>query len=281
MTSPKPMRIEELLEFSALDAFGLLDEYEAELYTRSFHHAPAAVQDEILRIQAELNSDASLLPSDMPESELRQKVLNAVARAIEEDARELAPLASIGQRFSIASHDSNPAPTRLMISGQIWRTVALVMIGVTLVMAYFVAEARQRADQISRLALHNNTMGQLEKLIGPTYKNFIGNPNCRLLSFKSKVRNSQMSATLLLDAQNQQAFLLVLGIDNRPLDVDELPRTYTLRAVLANESREEVDFFDNTRKTTGFRIDNLTASQVTAVSWEIVDSSGVTIFSTA
>ncbi len=52
MTSPAPMSREELLELAALDALGLLDEYEAALYTRSFHHAPAAVQDEIKDLQA-------------------------------------------------------------------------------------------------------------------------------------------------------------------------------------------------------------------------------------
>ena len=41
------MTREELLELAALDAFGLLDDYEAALFTRSFHHAPVAVQDEI------------------------------------------------------------------------------------------------------------------------------------------------------------------------------------------------------------------------------------------
>ena len=43
MSVPNPMTREELLELSALDALGLLEEYEAALFTRSFHHAPAAV----------------------------------------------------------------------------------------------------------------------------------------------------------------------------------------------------------------------------------------------
>ncbi len=47
MTSPEPMTRKELLELAALDVLGLLDEYEAAYYTRSFHHAPASVQDEI------------------------------------------------------------------------------------------------------------------------------------------------------------------------------------------------------------------------------------------
>ncbi len=57
MTSPEPMTRQELLELAALDALGLLDRYEAALYTRSFHHASAPVQDEIVRLQAEIASD--------------------------------------------------------------------------------------------------------------------------------------------------------------------------------------------------------------------------------
>ena len=68
MTSPEPMTRKELLELAALDVLGLLDEYEAAYYTRSFHHAPATVQDEIKRIQAEVASDESLLPGEEPES---------------------------------------------------------------------------------------------------------------------------------------------------------------------------------------------------------------------
>ena len=82
MTSPEPMTRQELLELAALDALGLLDRYEAALYTRSFHHASAPVQDEIVRLQAEIASDESLLPLDKPEGSLRERVLRKVAEAI-------------------------------------------------------------------------------------------------------------------------------------------------------------------------------------------------------
>ena len=67
MTSSEPMTQRELLELAALDALGLLDEFEAAYYTRSFHDAPATVQDEIKRLQAELATDQRLLPGDEPD----------------------------------------------------------------------------------------------------------------------------------------------------------------------------------------------------------------------
>ena len=45
MTSVEPMTPRQLLELASLDALGLLDDIESTAYTRSFHDAPATVQD--------------------------------------------------------------------------------------------------------------------------------------------------------------------------------------------------------------------------------------------
>ena len=99
MTSPNPLTREDLLELAALDALGLLDEFDTAHYTRSFHDAPVAVQDEIKQRQAELAADTMLLPDEGPTPSLRQRVLDAVAEAVEEKDQELAPIAQIGQRY--------------------------------------------------------------------------------------------------------------------------------------------------------------------------------------
>ena len=92
MTTPSPMTREELLELAALDAFGLLDDYEAALFTRSFHHAPVAVQDEIKELQASFASDPVFVPDVQPATDLRHRVLDRVSKAIETESVELAPL---------------------------------------------------------------------------------------------------------------------------------------------------------------------------------------------
>ena len=91
------MAREELIESAALDAFGLLEDYEAALFTRSFHHAPAAVQSEIISMQAEITSDERLLPGVNPDPKLRERMLDAVEKAIEKETAELEPLAIIGR----------------------------------------------------------------------------------------------------------------------------------------------------------------------------------------
>ncbi|MDZ4828565.1 MAG: hypothetical protein SGJ09_00015 [Phycisphaerae bacterium] len=91
------MSRDELLDLAPLDAFGLLDEYEAALFHRSFHHAPASVQVEVRTLQSELVQDPAFLSVDEPRGLLRQKVLLRVQEEIEETAEQLQPLAHIGQ----------------------------------------------------------------------------------------------------------------------------------------------------------------------------------------
>jgi hypothetical protein len=97
------MSREELLELAPLDAYGLLEDYEAALFNRSFHHAPASVQAEIRALQAQLAEDVSLLADEDPRALLRQKVLVRVAEEVEEAVEQLKPLATIGGALATAS----------------------------------------------------------------------------------------------------------------------------------------------------------------------------------
>jgi len=131
------MTREQLIEYAALDAFGLLDEYESALYTRSFHHAAAGVQDEILELQAELVSDEALLADDAPPPELRERVLRTVSDAIEADARRLQPIARIGRPHAGAT----PTEKRRMTSaGHFWRASSFVLAASLMVTCYFAVQ---------------------------------------------------------------------------------------------------------------------------------------------
>ena len=56
----------QLIELAVLDAHGLLEPIESDLFDRSFHDAPASIQDEIIQMQRDFALDESLLPSDTP-----------------------------------------------------------------------------------------------------------------------------------------------------------------------------------------------------------------------
>lgn len=275
MTTPKSMSIEELLELAALDAFGLLDEYETDLYSRSFHHAPASVQDEIVRIQAELVANESLLPNVTPDAGLRERVLEAVARAIEdEDATTLAPLASIGGRLSYIPVAPRP---RLALSGQFWRAAALLLASTTLVMTFFWAEARNEGSRIAVLALDQNMILQLEQEIGPTFRDFLGNPSCDRRVFRNKTPRTSAIGTLFVDGKTQSAFLLLLDMPILEGD-DETKTQYTLRARFEDGTSEVVlTFSGKSSRNHGLRIDRLSSALLAVVSWEITDVSGVAL----
>jgi hypothetical protein len=169
----------ELLELAALDALGLLDEFEAAYYTRSFHDAPATVQDEIKRIQAELTADQRLLPGDEPDPGLRERVLKAVAQAIERDESRLAPLATIGRRRT--GEHRRGGRFHLRASGQFWRAACFVVAGVAVVFALFWVQAQNYVNALSEIAYIDDTECVLEDLIGPTFKDYLFDPETTLV----------------------------------------------------------------------------------------------------
>ncbi|MHC4348964.1 MAG: hypothetical protein ACYS15_10600, partial [Planctomycetota bacterium] len=162
MTSVELMTPRELLELATLDTFGLLDPVEEDLYTRSFHDAPATVQDEIVRLQAQIAEDLSLLPGDEPDPSLRERVLKAVAEAIERDDTKLAPLAHIGPRRP----DERGGDGRYAgaAAAQFWRAASFVLAGVSLIMVYFLAIGSQRSDELTKAALYDDAK-KLEVLL--------------------------------------------------------------------------------------------------------------------
>lgn len=183
MTAPEPMTRTELMELAALDALGLLDEYEAALYTRSFHDAPAAVQDEIRELQAEIAAQLGELCDEEPSTELRDRVLQAVSKAIELDSP--APLASIGR----GANDYDPTFTseatddereresttagRLAFSGQFWRAACFVLLGVVVVSIFGMVHVWRSHNELTMAAVSSNTHEQLENQIGPTVKHYL------------------------------------------------------------------------------------------------------------
>ncbi|MHC4809286.1 MAG: hypothetical protein ACYTEV_02840 [Planctomycetota bacterium] len=99
MSHLPPMTRDELLELAPLDALGLLDEYDALLFSRGFHAAPESVQAEIRELQAAVAADETLLPDVTPPASLSGRVLAAVRSEVEASS-DLAPLATIGRRRS-------------------------------------------------------------------------------------------------------------------------------------------------------------------------------------
>ncbi len=196
----------QLLELAVLDAYGLLEPIESDLFNHSFHDAPATIQDEIKQMQEDLALDDSLLPADMPPTSLRKKVLDAVAETADKEAQRLAPLALIGARASAAQ-------AKLGSSKQaaFWRTAAVVLFGVTVVLAIITLDAQRKANQSAQIAINTSTNNAINDMVGSEFAKYVGNPYCQVV----RLEREDGSATGYLRIAMNERFGngYVIGID--------------------------------------------------------------------
>jgi len=219
------MTRDELLELAALDAFGLLDEYEAALYTRSFHHAPASVQDEVRSLQAAFSGDLALLPDVEPGPELRARVLEAVSKAIEADSFELAPLALIGQS-RLRAREGATVRRGFDVLGQFWRAAAFILAAALIVVLYFGGQRNSTEARVLEYALDLLTSLQVEALLaqeqdedllGPDLWEFLDNPNVMETILLSDDEEATMVAFVMFNQETEQGFLFTKGLPNEEL----------------------------------------------------------------
>ena len=261
------MTRDELLESAALDAFGLLDEYEALLYTRSFHHAPAAVQDEIIQLQANLVSDETFMTPQEPDADLRQRVLDAVAEAIELEAPQLEPLAVIGRARPLA--EVAPRAGRMPFATA-WRRVAVFALCASLiVMLYEWSKAKEEGNAIAVSALNVYTDAQLDRLIGPTIKDYLFDPSAKRVFFKPSSAGTGMEAVIFINEGSGQAFLVTQALPaSKELD-------YKLSIKDADGARTTIHKFSSNGLLSGARVAlKDVAYNLQNVVWEITDRNG-------
>jgi hypothetical protein len=214
------------------------------------------------------------MPAINPPADLRDRVLRAVAFAIEQDTAHLEPLATIGRTRAglepaLAGHIGNV--------GQFWRAAAFALCAGLIVAAYFLVQISSQSYQIAQIALTNNTDAQLEKLIGPTVKDFLFSPKATTVSFASQAAgmNPTPRAMMFIDAEAGQAFVV---IENLPQSSTDLPYTLAMKDAAGNV--EIVREFDSNGKLFGMHV---TLKNVTArlrnASWEVRGPTGVLLAS--
>ena len=272
MTSSESMTQRELLELAALDALGLLDEFEAAYYTRSFHDAPATVQDEIKRIQAELAADHRLLPGEEPEPGLRERVLKAVAQAIEHDESRLAPLATIGRRR--AGEPRRESRFHLRASGQFWRAACFVLAGVAVGFALFWVQAQNYVNALSEIAYIEDTDRVLEDLIGPTFKDYLFDPETEIIRLMPDHPDSELKGLICINERTGLTFLVTDGLAQAGSEA------YTLSVTDDNGVRQ-LRRFGSTGGAQGFPLGAVQVAALATAQWKILDTAGAVILSSA
>lgn len=268
MESLSPLTSEELLELAEQDALGVLDQYDAAQFTREFFRAPLTIQQQIIELQAGIVSDVALLETEAPASSMRKQVLNAVANAVENEAMKLAPIASIG-RTERSYEPVQRNPRRDFVNTWFWRAAVLALTVSLIIVSYFHSQAIRTGNQLGVLLRSDNTREQIEEMLGPTFRDFAGNPACRTVTLSSVNPEFDGSATLYINDRTNQAFLVALSMPQSvqpfALHNDRDGDTPRLRSFNTN------NFVD------GVRLDGVSTKVLTSKSWCIKDKDGIIV----
>jgi hypothetical protein len=271
MNSPDPMTREELLELAALDAAGLLDQYEAALYTRSFHHAPIAVQEEIRELQAEITSDVSILPELEPPAALREHVLARVIEAIDRESASQRPLATIGR----------PRQRSRAVAGRIgfgeaatfWRAASFALIATVVILGYFLAEASRHNQEMAMAVVRNLTHDALQQ-IGPPVEEYLYSPTAEWKPMRA-TRPTNARGVVFVEPGLGTAFLITDGLPATSTDPD-----YTLVMIDEKEERHTLGTFGSTEGISTLSLTEIPLELLANVRFEIIDAVGAVILAT-
>jgi len=208
MTTYEQPNKKQLLELAVLDSHGLLEPLESDLFNSAFHDAPVALQEEIQLLQEELAIDESLLPADLPDATLRKRVLDAVARAADEEANRLAPLALIGARAGASRRHQQSIGTSA------WRAVAMVLFGVTIVLAAFAINENDRANNITKYALNANVEQTMFDLVGSEFGEFIRNPSAPAVGLERVNGNSTGYIRVAINERTGAGYIFAIDLES-------------------------------------------------------------------
>jgi len=269
MTELKSLNRDELLRLAALDVYGLLDEFEAAHFNRSFHEASAPVQDEVVALQAAIAADTSLLISEEPSKDLRDRVLARVQEAMEREAEHLAPFPIFARR-KVRMESQRQAHRRIERAAKWWRAAAFVMAASIVILAVLLVDARRQSDQvydIARGALESNLANE----ILPDYKAFVNNPNVVIVNLRPDGPHDAQVAQVAFNRASGAVLVLALGFEPSTADRYEL----VVRGPDRAEPRRLGAFKSNGTLACIDDFDALTQAELGAyetLTWEIIDT---------
>lgn len=281
MTTPDWLRREELIEQASLDALGLLDEFEAAHYARSFHAAPASVQEEIRQLQAAIVADGATLSDEEPPAGLRGRVIGAVQDAMEAEAAELQPIASIGARLarpdraglererSVTAIDREQAGMRertLQRRLMVWRAASVALAASLVTAIIWVVVTAEAAVEVSRLAQGRVTDLDLKRILGAAYPGFAHDANLSFYQFRGIGKTSTMAATLTANKETGDVFVVAYNL--------AVGQQYTVRMTTRDGQTIEIGRITGADGITGARLNEVDSALFAEATFEIRDIDG-------
>jgi len=260
------MTRDELLELAPLDALGLLDDYDAALFTRSFHHATAAVQDEVRDLQAAIAADERLMAAVAPRPELRKRVLAAMTEKAAEASEDLAPLAVIGARRSRAAA-AGPRPRHEHASR--WRLATFALAAVLIAGFFYGVQLWDTNQKLTDHVLAVRAIDDIEKLVGADWRAFANDPAVERIALRPTEHLDRATHGLVyVNEDAGESFVLLLGLPEGT--------ACTIVAVDADGHRAPIRSLRARGEATGLRI--VTASlDALAMTWQVESPDGTVL----
>ncbi len=231
MTQSDHFNREELLEHAHLDAHGLLDEVEAERFSKGFAQATPQVQADIVRIQEDAARSFDRLSDETPPESLRLRTIARVMHATEEAARP-ATIARIGRDRQQATRGSTSRevvetlesmhtdPARRIsrslatpLAQNFWRAATLFFAAALAVTLWFNARGTESIRVLAG-AVHSNRMSGEIAHLAELAPGFAGcNFNTATPVFMSATAlGGNASGVLFLDAKEGTISLIAFGL---------------------------------------------------------------------
>lgn len=264
------MAHDDLFDQAAMDALGLLDRYESALFTRSFHRAPLDIQKQVIELQAAIATDESLLPDELPDPSLRERVLAAVAKAAESAEVGAGPLARIDER-SGAEYEVPPIEQRkARATAMFWRAAVLVLSVALVIVSYFGVQAMRFNNQLARAAFADMVHEEFEAELGPSYREFIGHPACQTVRFNSPDGEFEGSVTMYINHSTREAYVVAMSMPSSG-------EPYELLSNVNGQTTKVRSFDVRDRPIIGVRLTDLSPAMTTTATWTITNARGTVV----
>jgi len=288
MTTPELLRREELIEQASLDALGLLDEFEAAHYARSFHAAPASVQQEIRELQAAIVADGATLSDEEPPAGLRGRVLGAVQDAMEAEAAELQPIASIGARVArpsranaerdrtVAAIDRERSAAHersLHRPLMVWRAASVALAASLVTAILWVVVTAEEAVHVSRLAQGQVTAKEMQRLLGDAYPGFVRSSSVVYYQLTGLGAAPGTAGTISVNTATHDVFLMGFNLESN--------LEYTVRMTTKDGQVVELGRINGHDSITGARLNSTNPELFEKATIEIRDPDGNRVMKSA
>jgi len=193
------MNTHDLLEMASLDAMGLLDPEEREVFERAFRAAPPPVQAQIRREQLRFTSVDDILPQVAPPLGLRARVIAAVRDAMQTVA---------GRRAA----DAAPALRSSIAVSRFWRVGGISAMAAALVLGFFMIQVVHQNQDLSDTKMNSGLTDQRLQEFGRRFDRGFFNPHTQFVQFTPAADAPDLrgaAATMLFDPEKKTAQLLM------------------------------------------------------------------------